>query len=80
VFFLRHPTDSLHSLDLYVTIPEVMEMEVSAKRFLFYPSCVPDTILQLLQMSETQNIKREKKTITTFGISLTPSHTKSPNS
>jgi len=40
--------------------------------------CSTDTILKLLQMSETQRIKSKKETITTFGIFLTPAHSKSP--
>jgi len=60
VFFSRYSTNSelLHLLDLYVMIPKAVIMEVSAKRFFLYSYCAPDTILQVLQMSETQKIKR----------------------
>jgi len=53
-------------------------MEVSTKRFSFPPFCSLNTILKLVQMSETQRIKDKKETIITFGILSTPSHSKSP--
>jgi len=52
-------------------------IEISTKRFSSSSPCSPDTILKLLQMSETQKIKDKKKTITTFRIPLTSSHSKS---
>jgi len=52
-------------------------MEISAKRFSFFSSCSPNTILKLLQMFKTQQIKDKKKTITTFRTPSTPSHFKS---
>jgi len=53
-------------------------IEVSAKRFSFSILPALDTILKLLQMFKTQEIKDKKKTITTFRILSTPSHSKSP--
>ena len=54
-------------------------IEISAKRFSSSP-CSPDTILKLLQMSETQKMIDKKETITTFRIPSTLSHSKSPQS
>ena len=51
-------------------------MEISTKRFFFFPYLALDTILKLLQSSETQGIKFKKKTITTFRIPSTPSCSK----
>jgi len=72
VFCLRYPTDSelLHSIVLHFTIPEAVMIEVSAKRFFFLCHLALDTILKLLQSSETQGIKYKKETITTFRILL----------
>ena len=58
-------------------IPKAVIMEVSAKRFSSFSSCSPDTILKLLQSSETQRIRYKKETIITFSAPLTPSHSKS---
>ena len=52
-------------------------MKVSAKRFLSFSHSALDTILKLLQSSETQGIKYKKETITTFRILLTSSCPKS---
>jgi len=52
-------------------------MEISTKRFLFFSHPALDTILKLLQSSETQGIKYKKETITTFRIPLTSSCPKS---
>jgi len=41
-------------------IPEVVIMEISAKRF-FFSHPAPDTILKLLQSPETQRIKNIKR-------------------
>ena len=46
-------------------------MEVGVKRFLFLSNCTPDTILKILQSSETQEIKYKRETITTFRIPST---------
>jgi len=80
VFFSRHPTDSelLYSIVLHLTIPETVMIEISAKRFPLLSLCSLDTILKLLQSSETQRIKYKKKTNTTFGTFLTPSYSKFP--
>ena len=43
-------------------------------------SCSLDTILKLLQITETQRMKDKKETIAIFRISLTSSHFKSPQS
>ena len=45
-------------------------MEVSAKRFSSFVYPALDTILKLLQSSETQGIKYKNETIITFRISL----------
>ena len=51
-------------------IPEAVMMKVSAKRFLSFSHSALDTILKLLQSSETQGIKYKNETIITFRISL----------
>jgi len=73
MFFSRHSTDSklLHSIVSHFTIPEVVMMEISTKRFFFSPHLALGTILKLLQSSKTQGIKYKKETITTFRIPLT---------
>ena len=73
MFFSKHPIDSklLHSIVSHFTILEVVIIEVNAKRFSFFSSPVPNTILKLLQIPETQGIKYKKETITTFRIPLT---------
>jgi len=80
VFFLRYSTDSklLHLIVLHFTIPEIVMIEISTKRFFFSSHLTLDTILKLLQSSETQGIKYKKETITTFRIPSTPSCSKSP--
>jgi len=50
---------------------------IKVSEVLFSSLCSLDTILKLLQMSETQRIKDKKETITTFRIPLTPSYSKS---
>ena len=50
-------------------------IEISTKRFSSFHSAL-NTILKLLQSSETQGIKFKKKTITTFRIPSTPSCSK----
>ena len=52
-------------------------IEISTKRFFFSSHLTLDTILKLLQSSETQGIKYKKETITTFRIPSTPSCSKS---
>ena len=47
------------------------------QKVLLFSSCSLDTILKLLQSSETQRIRYEKETITTFSVSLTSSYFKS---
>ena len=78
MFYSRHPTnfELLYSIVLHFMIPKVVMMKVSSKRFLS-SSCSLNTILKLLQSSETQRIKYKKKTITAFSAPLTSSHPKS---
>ena len=52
-------------------------IEVNAKKFFSFPYSALDTILKLLQSSETQGIKYKKEAITTFRIPLTPFCSKS---
>jgi len=68
VFFSRHPTDSklLYSIVSHFTIPEAVMMEISAKRFSLSPHPALDTILKLLQSSETQGIKYRKENYNYF--------------